>query len=324
MEKKHKVIIDCDPGVDDALAINALLMAKNVEVLLISIVGGNRPLEVVYKNGLRLTQFFNKNVLVAKGSHPIAECDIVSTSYFHGENGLGGVELAYTEENLTSENSIDVMAKIIKENPGEIEVVALGPLTNLALLAQKHPEQFKSIKAIYSMGGTFSHGNITPYCEFNYYFDLPATEIVLAEVVKQNVQFHMFPLDVTMQVYFDANEFTFLRFEGGRWGNLIADMFEKNYLVNSYQVIGKPICVLHDLLCSMYLLDDSDFDKVDSAIVTINKDKEKYGQLLMEKGKSSLYVHKKVDGYSLKKKYLALNYSKELLDKYEFMMKGSL
>ena len=134
----------------------------------------------------------------------------------------------------------------------------------------------------------------------------------------------MFPLDVTMQVYFDANEFTFLRFEGGRWGNLIADMFENNYLVNSYQVIGKPICVLHDLLCAMYLLDDSDFDEVDSAIVTVNKDKEKYGQLLMEKGKSSLYVHKKVDGYSLKKKYLALNYSKELLDKYEFMMKGSL
>ena len=132
---KHKVIIDCDPGVDDALAINALLMAKNVEVLLISIVGGNRPLEVVYKNGLRLTQFFNKNVLVAKGNRPIAECDKVSTSYFHGENGLGGVELAYTEENLTSENSIDVMAKIIKENPGEIEVVALGPLTNLALFS---------------------------------------------------------------------------------------------------------------------------------------------------------------------------------------------
>ena len=74
-------------------------------------------------------------------------------------------------------------------------------------------------------------------------------------------------------------------------------------------------------ICSV---DDSDFDEVDSAIVTINKDKEKYGQLLMEKGKSSLYVHKKVDGYSLKKKYLALNYSKELLDKYEFMMKGSL
>ncbi|MGN1399241.1 MAG: nucleoside hydrolase [Erysipelotrichaceae bacterium] len=324
MEKKHKVIIDCDPGVDDALAINALFMAENVDVLLISIVGGNRPLEVVYKNGLRLARFFNRDVKIAKGSQPLSVCDQVSTSYFHGENGLGGVELPYSEDQLIKENSVDAMAQILKENPDEVEIVALGPLTNLALLAQKYPSQFQSIKAIYSMGGTFSVGNITPYCEFNYYFDLKATEIVLNQVVNEGVQFHMFPLDVTKQVAFDMNEFTFLRFEGGKWGNLIADMFEKNYLVNSYKFIGKPICVLHDLLCAMYLLDSSDFDQVESSIVTVNMQKQRYGQLIQQEGKSSLYVHKKVDGYNLKKKFLALNYEHRIIEKYEFMMKGRI
>lgn len=317
---KHRVIIDCDPGVDDALAINALFMDKETEVLAISCVGGNRPLEVVYKNALRLTDYFKQDVEVCLGEKPINKDLPVSTSYFHGLNGFGGVELEYSEKNLSKRTSIEMFNDLLNKYPNEVEIVALGPLTNLAVLYQSYPETFKKIKAIYSMGGSFKLGNITPCCEFNYYYDLDATEIVLNAVQKENIAFHMFPLDITMKVFFDMNEFTFLRFEGGDWGNLIADMFEKNYLPNSYKAIGKTICVLHDLVAAMYMLRPELFDDVKGIGVDISRNKENYGQLFEVIRDTTLYVHKDVDAYKMKEEFLRLNYSEDIIKKYKYLL----
>ena len=239
MNNKRKVIIDCDPGVDDALAINALLLKKDIEVLGITCVGGNRPLEYTYKNALRLVDFFNSDVKVYKGVEPLSIDPNIKTSFFHGENGFGDVEIPYTTKNLSDINAIDFLEEMLLKYPNEVEILALGPLSNLAALILKNSKAFENVKAIYSMGGTFSMGNITPYCEFNYYFDLKALDIVMNALNKNKVVFHMFPLDVTMKVYFDVNEFTFLRYEGGKWGNLVADIFENHYLVKTYQAIGK-------------------------------------------------------------------------------------
>lgn len=316
----HRVIIDCDPGVDDALAINALFKDEDSEVLAISCVGGNRPLDVVYKNALRLADYFKQDVEVCLGEKPISKELPVSTSLFHGLNGLGEVELFYSDSNLSDRSSIEMFNDLINKYPNEIEIVALGPLTNLAVLYQKYPETFKKIKAIYSMGGSFKMGNITPCCEFNYYYDLDATEITLKAVQKENVVFHMFPLDITMKVFFDMNEFTFLRFEGGDWGNLIADMFEKTYLPNSYKALGKTMCVLHDLVAAMYMLKPELYDDVKPVGVDISRNSENYGQLFEVLRDSKLYVHKDVDAYKMKEEFLKLNYNENIIKKYKFLL----
>lgn len=319
---KHKIIIDCDPGIDDALAINALFEDQNTDVLMISCVGGNRPLDVVVKNALRITDFFQKEVPVCLGEKPLNKNLPVADSLFHGKNGFGDVQMDYSEKNLSNKSAIEMMKEIIEQYPNEIEIVALGPLTNLAVLYLKYPQVFKKIKAIYSMGGTLSKGNITPYCEFNYYFDLPATETVLKAVQEENICFHMFPLDITLKVFFDMNEFTFLRYEGGKWGNLIADMFENNYLPNSYKALGKTICVLHDLVAAMYLIVPEIYDDIRSTGIEINKDKNKYGQLIEIKKDTMLYIHKDIDALKMKEAFISLNYSQEVLNKYKYLMEG--
>lgn len=319
---KHKIIIDCDPGIDDALAINALFKDHNTDVLMISCVGGNRPLDVVVKNALRITDFFQKEVPVCLGEKPLNKNLPVADSLFHGKNGFGDVQLDYSEKNLSDKSAIEMMKDLIEQYPDEIEIVALGPLTNLAVLYLKYPQVFKKIKAIYSMGGTLSKGNITPYCEFNYYFDLPATETVLNAIQKEDICFHMFPLDITLKVFFDMNEFTFLRYEGGKWGNIIADMFENNYLPNSYKALGKTICVLHDLVAAMYLIVPEIYDNIKSTGIEINKDKNKYGQLMEIDKDTSLYIHKDIDALKMKEAFISLNYSQEVLDKYKYLMEG--
>ncbi|HQB33090.1 MAG TPA: nucleoside hydrolase, partial [Erysipelotrichaceae bacterium] len=117
MDKKRKVIIDCDPGVDDALAINALLLKEDIEVLGISCVGGNRPLEYTYKNALRLVDFFKKDVRVYKGVAPLSIDPSIKSSFFHGKNGFGDVEIPYTTTNLSDINAIDFMEEMLLKYP---------------------------------------------------------------------------------------------------------------------------------------------------------------------------------------------------------------
>jgi len=214
------------------------------------------------------------------------------------------------------------MEEMLLKYPGEIEILALGPLSNLAALILKNPQAFENVKAVYSMGGTFSRGNITPYCEFNYYFDLKALDIVMSALNENKVVFHMFPLDVTMKVYFDVNEFTFLRYEGGRWGNLVADIFEKHYLVKTYQAIGKTFCVLHDLVAAMYMLNPELFDEVRPVRISVDYEGAKRGKMSREFADTNIYVHEEVDGCKMKEAYLAINYDEKVIEKYRRLNKS--
>ncbi len=322
MKNKRKVIIDCDPGVDDALAINALLLKEEVEVLGISCVGGNRPLEYTYKNALRLVDFFKKDVKVYKGVEPLSIDPNIKTSFFHGENGFGDVDIPYSEKNLSDVNAIDFLEEMLLKYPNEIEILALGPLSNLAALILKKPVAFKNVKAIYSMGGTFTMGNITPYCEFNYYFDLKALDIVMNFLNENKVVFHMFPLDITMKVYFDVNEFTFLRYEGGTWGNLVADIFENHYLVKTYKAIGKTYCVLHDLVAAMYMFNPELFDEVKPVKISVELKGEKRGKMSKEKADTNIYVHQDVIADKMKEAYLSINYDEKIVEKYRKLNKS--
>uniref|UniRef100_A0A667XUJ0 Inosine/uridine-preferring nucleoside hydrolase domain-containing protein n=2 Tax=Myripristis murdjan TaxID=586833 RepID=A0A667XUJ0_9TELE len=180
---KKKLLIDVDPGVDDAQAIMVALAAPNVEILGITCCHGNTPLENVCKNTLRILKVCNRlDIPVYRGCAAPLLARKIHASDFHGKDGLGdapdpdapGLEL------LQEEGAVMAMIRTVKENPGEVILVATAPLTNLAVAVKLDPTFPEKLKGLYIMGGnTDSRGNTTVCGEFNFVADPEAAYIVL-------------------------------------------------------------------------------------------------------------------------------------------------
>ena len=194
-----RVIIDTDPGVDDALAILLALRSPELQVEAITPVAGNVPLEFTLPNALKLVEIAGRtDVPVAGGArHPLVR-KLVTGEHVHGNNGLAGVEFPEPKIKPVAESAPEMIRKIVKANPGEITVVAVGPLTNVALALRDDPGLAEKIKAIVIMGGSLSGGNVTPAAEFNLYVDPEAARIVF----DAGVPLTMVGLDVTRKVLF--------------------------------------------------------------------------------------------------------------------------
>ena len=195
----RRVIIDTDPGVDDALAILLALRSPELQVEAITPVAGNVPLEFTLPNALKLVEIAGRtDVPVAGGArHPLVR-KLVTGEHVHGNNGLAGVEFPEPKIKPVAESAPEMIRKIVKANPGEITIVAVGPLTNVALALRADPDLAAKIKAIVIMGGSLSGGNVTPAAEFNLYVDPEAARIVF----DAGVPLTMVGLDVTRKVLF--------------------------------------------------------------------------------------------------------------------------
>jgi inosine-uridine nucleoside N-ribohydrolase len=194
-----RVIIDTDPGVDDALAILLALRSPELKVEAITPVAGNVPLEFTLPNALKLVEIAGRtDVPVAGGaSHPLVR-NLITASHVHGNNGLAGVEFPEPKIKPVGETASELIRKIVRANPGEITIVAVGPLTNVATALRADPELAGKIRAIVIMGGSLSGGNVTPAAEFNLYVDPEAARIVF----DAGVPLTMVGLDVTRKVLF--------------------------------------------------------------------------------------------------------------------------
>jgi len=192
--KPRRIIIDTDPGIDDALAIFLALRSPELKVEAITPVAGNVPLDLTLPNALRLVEIAGRtDVPVAAGaSHPLVR-RLVTAGHVHGVNGLAGVEFPEPKIKPVRETAPELIRRIVRENPGEITIVAVGPLTNVALALRADPELAGMIPAITIMGGSLSGGNITPAAEFNLYVDPEAARIVF----DANVPLTVVGLDVT-------------------------------------------------------------------------------------------------------------------------------
>ncbi|MDI6861429.1 MAG: nucleoside hydrolase [Caldisericia bacterium] len=184
----RKVIIDTDAGIDDAIAIMiALSFEENLVIKGITTVSGNTYVDQVTKNVLRILDYFGRdNIKVYKGASKPLLHKFERGAKVHGNDGLGDIDLEYSlrkEEEISAPYAI---YKIAKEE-GKIDLITLGPLTNLSIALNLYPDLKNYINCIYSMGGAIERGNITRFAEFNFYFDPEAVQSVIESKVKMTI-----------------------------------------------------------------------------------------------------------------------------------------
>ena len=197
----EKIIIDCDPGIDDSLAIMLALNSPEVEVVGITIVAGNSPVELGFKNAKRVLNFLGRlDVPVYLGADKPRVREYVNALDTHGEDGLGESFLPEVPNQPVPEKSaVEFMRQALKA--GDVSVVALGPLTNLAQLIDEDLNAFLAIKRLVSMGGNFrSHGNCSPVAEYNYWEDPDSAKVVFSALYENKRQIEMVGLDVTREI----------------------------------------------------------------------------------------------------------------------------
>lgn len=196
-------MIDCDVGVDDALALILAFHSRELEVKAVTGVNGNVPLELVFENikkVLSLIQPLNKPIIAKGADRPLKGRTIYAHSV-HGKDGLGGARIERAERERWWQYSPDpadeLITKMARQYPEELTLIAIGPLTNLALALKRDQEGMKKLKAVAIMGGAVrTNGNITPHAEFNIFSDPLAAQMVL----ESGLPTTLVPLDVTHQV----------------------------------------------------------------------------------------------------------------------------
>ncbi|MDK0975120.1 nucleoside hydrolase [Clostridium perfringens] len=200
---KRKVIIDCDPGIDDALAIILALKSKEIEVVGITTVSGNVESLQGAKNALKVLKLLGRlDIPVYLGEGKPVKRELVTAQDTHGEDGLGETFLEEVSSEYIRENGVDFILNTLK-NEENVSIIALGPLTNLCRAIEKDSESFHRVKEIVSMGGAYkSHGNCSPVAEFNYWVDPHGAREFLK---KFNGEFTMVGLDVTREIVLTPN-----------------------------------------------------------------------------------------------------------------------
>ena len=200
-EKMKKVIIDCDPGIDDSLALMLALKSPELEVVGITIVAGNSPVELGFMNAKRILNFMGRlDVPVYAGADRPRVKEYVNALDTHGEDGLGESFLPAVEgQEIPAKTAVEFMKEALKD--GDVSVIALGPLTNLAALIDGDLKAFLSIERLVSMGGNFrSHGNCSPVAEYNYWEDPDSAKQVFDTLFANHRRIEMVGLDVTRQI----------------------------------------------------------------------------------------------------------------------------
>jgi inosine-uridine nucleoside N-ribohydrolase len=238
----EKVILDCDPGHDDAIALLLALASPEVELLGVTTVAGNQTLEKTTANALRILEFAGRtDVPVAAGAGSPLVRDPFVAKYVHGETGLDGPDLPPARGAAVDEHAVDFLGR----RAGGVTLVPVGPLTNVALLLSRYPEVRPA--RIVLMGGAIGVGNVTPAAEFNIWADPEAA----ARVFDSGIEITMLGLDVTHQALMTHEDAGSLR-KTGRTGQLVAELWEfyNRFHSQTYGFDGSPI---HDALALAYV-----------------------------------------------------------------------
>lgn len=244
MDEKYKIIIDTDPGIDDAAALTAAMFSKEADVKLITTVAGNVSVEKTTLNALKLVEFFNKDIPVAKGAEKPLSRPLVSAENIHGESGMDGFEFKRPlrkEENI---DAVDAMKNLLGSSNEKITIVAIAALTNIAKLITKYPKCKEKIDRIIIMGGSTTVGNVTPLAEFNMYVDPEAAKIVFSS----GLPIVMCGLNVTNKNTLDKKAIDEIK-NSGKAGLMLYSLFQH---YNSHDI--DTTLRMHDLCAVAYLV----------------------------------------------------------------------
>lgn len=240
---KTRMIIDTDPGIDDAMAIHYAFADPDIEVVGLTTVFGNVYVEQATRNALRLLEMAGVEAPVSEGaSAPFAMPLSPPSHQVHGHEGFGAIEAETPKGEAVDMSAAEFLVKTCADNPGEIVICAIGPLTNLALALQLDPTITTTVKKVVIMGGAVeTDGNITPFAEANIYHDPHAA----AEVFAADWPVVLVGLDVTHQIMCTADDFLQIQANSPKLGGFIKDI--SKFYLDFYASVGKHYgCSLHD------------------------------------------------------------------------------
>jgi inosine-uridine nucleoside N-ribohydrolase len=248
--KSTPVILDCDPGHDDAIALLLALASPEIRLLGVTTVAGNQTLAKTTENALRVLGHVERSEIpVAAGaSRPLVRESRVA-AHVHGESGLDGPDLPPAARKAAPEHAIDWIAGVLRREPEPATLVATGPLTNVALLLARHPEAASKLGRIVLMGGAIGLGNVTPAAEFNVWTDPEAAQ----RVFSSGLHVTMVGLDVTHRALLGAAHAERLA-AAGRTGRLVADLhrFYSGFYSQLHGWDGAPV---HDAVALAHVID---------------------------------------------------------------------
>jgi inosine-uridine nucleoside N-ribohydrolase len=241
------IVIDCDPGHDDAIAILLALASPEVELRGITTVAGNQTLDKTTRNALKVLELAGRtDIPVAAGADAPLQRTLRVAANVHGESGLDGPDLPEPTAKPVAGHAADVLAEWLE--PGVV-LVPTGPLTNVALLFERHPDVKERLERIVWMGGAIAEGNVTPAAEFNAFVDPEAAALVFSS----GIPVTMIGLDITHQALFTRAHADRLR-GTGRAGKAVAELsdFFQRFHESRYGFDGSPI---HDALAVAEVID---------------------------------------------------------------------
>lgn len=248
----EKIILDCDPGHDDAVAIMLAGKNESINLLGITVSSGNQSIKKTTLNALNICQYLGIDVPVAKGcSHPIIR-EVEVCEAIHGESGLDGFEFPCLKKELDSRHAVQFIIDTLLNEKDKVTMVVTGPLTNLAMALRLEPKIIEKIKRVVLMGGSYQMGNVTPASEFNILCDPEAAHIVLSS----NLAIYMITLDVTRKVLCYDKIVERMK----KINNKASDLFValmKVFNENQHKVFGYLGAPLHDPVTIASIIDES-------------------------------------------------------------------
>jgi inosine-uridine nucleoside N-ribohydrolase len=283
--RKLPMLLDCDTGVDDAIAILLSRYLTTLELVAVTSVAGNVEIEKTTRNALSVLELAGmEDIPVYRGAAKPMMCEPVTAYYVHGQNGLGGLAVPKPKREAERLPAWDAIYETAKRYAGELTIVAIGPLTNLGLALAKYKELPKLIKRIVLMGGAAVGGNVTPSAEFNIYVDPEAADMVFT----CGADIAMCGLDMTVPAYLTPEELDELGAFGSPQAKFARDVVQGVLAFSrGYRLPG--MC-MHDPATLLYADDDSCF-KAKRAGVRV----ETKGSLTRGKTVTDLYSDKQME-----------------------------
>lgn len=257
---RTKLLIDCDPGHDDAVAI--LLAARRLDLVAVTTVFGNNSLERTTTNALALLELAGLDVPLAAGCAGPLTGGTTAIAPVHGSTGLDGADLPAPTRRPVDQHAVDVIIETASRHRGELVLAVIGPATNVALAIRREPRLAAWLREITIMGGSTERGNVTPAAEWNVHCDPEAAVAVLA----CGARIRLVGLNVTRRTGLDDGDLARLKATGGRVAGVVADLIGF-YLARQREARGPGVVApMHDACAIVPLIDPTLIGYVDARV----------------------------------------------------------